>query len=124
MLYICICIYMYIYISACVSRQSLPLQCQYSDTLQRGGRFAAVAAKPVAACLASLHVEYAEHRLNSGILFIFSPVYEYSNLEYEHGPVEYRVHRAEYVIHIRVAASQEYVNIYSTCRPARCGRVS
>jgi len=50
------------------------------------------------------------------ILFIFSPVYEYSILEYVHVPVEYRVHRAEYVIHICVAASQEYVNTYSTCR--------
>ena len=28
----------------------------------------------------------------------------------------YRVHQAEYVIHIRVAASQEYVNTYSTRR--------
>jgi len=40
------------------------------------------------------------------------PFDEYGNLEYEHGPVEYRVHQAEYGIHIRVAASQEYVNTY------------
>jgi len=30
--------------------------------------------------------------------------------------VIYRVHKEEYVIHIRVVAPQEYVNIYSTCR--------
>jgi len=64
----------------------------------------------------SLHVEYAEQRLKYGILFTFSPVYEHSNLEYEHVPVEYRVHRAEYVNHIHVAASQECVHIYSACR--------
>ena len=29
----------------------------------------------------------------------------------------YRVHQAEYGIHILVAASQEYVNTYSTRRP-------
>jgi len=34
-----------------------------------------------------LHVEYAEQRLKYGILFIFSPVYEYSNLAHEHVPV-------------------------------------
>jgi len=28
----------------------------------------------------------------------------------------YRVHQAEYVIRIRVAAPQEYVKSYSTCR--------
>jgi len=51
-------------------------------------------------------------------LFIFRPFYDYSNLGYEHVPVEYRVRQAEYGIHIRVAASQEYVNPYSTCRVA------
>jgi len=44
-----------------------------------------------------------------GILFLFSPFHEYSNLEYEHVPVQYRVHQAEHVIHICAAASQEYV---------------
>jgi len=34
-----------------------------------------------------LRVEYAKQRLKYGILFIFSPVYEYSNLEYGHVPV-------------------------------------
>ena len=63
-----------------------------------------------------LHVEYAERSIEYGIIFIFSPVYEYSNLAYDHVPVECRVHRAEYVIRIRVAASQEYVNTYSTSR--------
>jgi len=51
-----------------------------------------------------------------GILFIFSLFYEYSNLEYVHIHVIYRVHQAEYGIHILVAASQEYVNTYSTRR--------
>jgi len=59
--------------------------------------------------LSTLHVDYAERRINYGILFIFSPFHEYSNLKYEHIPVYYRVHRAEYGIHIAVAASQEYV---------------
>jgi len=31
-----------------------------------------------------LHIEYAERRIKYGILFIFSPIYKYSNLEYEH----------------------------------------
>jgi len=35
----------------------------------------------------NLRVEYVEQRLKYGILFIFSPVYEYSNLEYGHVPV-------------------------------------
>jgi len=51
-----------------------------------------------------------------GILFIRSPFYDYSNLECVYVPVEYRVHQAEYVIHIRLAASQEYVNTHSTRR--------
>jgi len=46
------------------------------------------------------HTEFYSH---------LSRVYEYSNLEYEHVPVSYRVHQAEYGIHIIVAASQEYV---------------
>jgi len=64
----------------------------------------------------ALHVKYAERRIKYGILFIFSPIYEYSNLAYLHVLVYYRVYRAKYGIHIRVAASQEYVNTYSTCR--------
>jgi len=50
------------------------------------------------------------------ILFIFSLFCEYTNLEYVRVPVIYRHHQAEYVIHIRVAASQKYVNTYSTRR--------
>jgi len=50
------------------------------------------------------------------ILFTFSPIYEYTNLDYEHVPVQYRVHQAEYGIHMHVAASREYVNTYSTRR--------
>ena len=62
----------------------------------------------------SLHVEYTERRIKYGIHFIFSPVYEYSTIEYERVAVQYRVHRAEDIIHFPVAASQECVNIYST----------
>ena len=51
-----------------------------------------------------------------GILFIFSLFYEYSNLEYVHIHVIRRVNQAEYVIRVLVAASQEYVNTYSTRR--------
>ena len=60
--------------------------------------------------MSTLHVEYAERRIEYGILFIFRPFHEYSLLECDHIPVEYRVHQAEYGVHIRVAASQEYVN--------------
>jgi len=62
------------------------------------------------------HVEYAGGSIQYGTLFVFSLLYEYSNLEYEHIPVYYRVHSVEYGIHIRVAASQEYVKTYSTRR--------
>jgi len=64
----------------------------------------------------TLHVEYAKRRKAYGILFIISPFHEFSNLEYVHVPIEHRVHQAEYVIHIRVAASQECVNTDSKCR--------
>ena len=63
-----------------------------------------------------LHVEYVERITTHGIVLMFSPVYEHSNFEYKHVPVEYRVYGAECGTHIRVAASQEYVNTYSTCR--------
>jgi len=62
----------------------------------------------------SLHVEYAEQSIKYGILFIFSLFYEYINLEYVRICVIYRVNQAEYVIRIRVAASQEYVNTSNT----------
>ena len=68
------------------------------------------------AWVTTLHVEYAERRRKYGIIFIFSPLYEYSNLDYVRVPVIHRVHQAESVIHMRVAASQEYVNVYSTRR--------
>jgi len=64
----------------------------------------------------ALHVEYAGGGINYVILFIFSPFYEYSNLEYVHIHVIYRVIQTEYVIRILVAVSQEYVNTYSTRR--------
>jgi len=63
-----------------------------------------------------MHVEYTERRTKYGILFMFSLFYEYSNLEYVHIRVICRVNQAEYVIRLLVAASQEYVNTYSTRR--------
>jgi len=55
-------------------------------------------------------------RIKYGILFIFSVFCEYSNLEYVHIHVVYRLNHAEYGIRILVAASQEYVNTYSARR--------
>ena len=49
-------------------------------------------------------VEYARGRIAYGILFILSLFYEYSNLEYVHIHIIYRVNQAEYGIRIRVAA--------------------
>ena len=69
-----------------------------------------------------LHVEYAERSIQYGILFRLSLFYEYINLEYVRIHDIYRVNQAEYVIRIRVAASQEEVNTYSTRRVVvRCG---
>ena len=67
----------------------------------------------------SLHVEYSGGRMEYGILFIVSLFHEYTNLEYVHILVIYRVKRAGYVIRFLVAASQENVNTYSTCRANR-----
>ena len=64
----------------------------------------------------ALHVEYAEGRIEYAILFIFNLCYEYRILECVHVHVICRVYQAEYVIRILVAASQEYVNVYSTQR--------
>jgi len=69
--------------------------------------------------MSSLHVEYAERRKKYHILFMFRLFYEYSNLEYVHICVIYRVTQAEYDIRLRMAASQEYVNTYSTRRMSR-----
>jgi len=66
--------------------------------------------------LDTLHVEYAERRKENDILFIFSLFSEYIHLGYVRIHVIYRVNQAEYGIHIRVVATQEYVNIYSTRR--------
>jgi len=49
---------------------------------------------------------------------MFSLFDEYSNLEYVHVYVICKVIQAEYGIRIRMAASQEYVNTYSTRRVA------
>jgi len=70
----------------------------------------------VCACVCVLHLEYTERRRQNGILFIFSLCFESSNLEYVRAPVIYRGTQAEYGIHILLAASQEYVNTYSTRR--------
>jgi len=61
-----------------------------------------------------LHVEYAERGKEYDILFIFSLFCEY---EYVRIHAIHKVNQAEYGIHILVAASQEYVNSYSTSRP-------
>jgi len=50
------------------------------------------------------------------IIFIFSLFCEYIHLKYVHIHIIYRVHQAEYGIHIRAVAPQDYVNIYSTRR--------
>jgi len=63
-----------------------------------------------------LYVEYAERANEYGILFIVSMHCEYTRLAYVRIYAIYRVYQAEYVIHMRVAASQEYVNTYSTRR--------
>ena len=64
----------------------------------------------------SLRVEYAEPTQRYDILFISSLFCEYINLEYVCIHAIYWVNQAEYVIHMRAAASQEYVNTYSTRR--------
>ena len=66
--------------------------------------------------LVSLHVKYAGGRIKYAILFIVSLFCEYSSLESVPVHVINRVNQAECGIRIRVAASQEYVNTYSTCR--------
>jgi len=53
-----------------------------------------------------------------GILFIFSPFCEYSQLEKVRIYVIYRSNQAEYGINILVVAPQEYVKIYSTRKVA------
>jgi len=47
---------------------------------------------------------------------MFGLLYEYSHLECERIYAIYRVTQAEYDIRIRMAASQKYVNTYSTRR--------
>ena len=67
-----------------------------------------------------LHVEYVERRRKYGILFIFSLFCEYIDLKYVRVPVIYRVTQAESDIRFLVAASQEYVNTFSTRGVNRC----
>ena len=64
----------------------------------------------------NLHVEYAERGKEYGIQFRFRLFCEYIHLEYVRIYVICRVNQAEYVVHIRVAASQQYVNTCLTCR--------
>ena len=64
----------------------------------------------------TLHVEYAERGNEYGILFIFSLYCENRHLEYVRIHVIYRVTQAGYIIRIRMAASPEYVDTYSTGR--------
>jgi len=61
-------------------------------------------------------LKYEGWRIASGLLFIFSLLYEYRHLEYVHLHGIYRVGQAEYITRIRAAASQEYVNAYTTRR--------
>jgi len=63
-------------------------------------------------------------RIKHDIIFRLGLFYEYSNLEYVPLHVIYRVNQAEYGIRILVAASQEYVNTYSTCRKPTRGLAS
>jgi len=58
--------------------------------------------------LSDQHVEFAERRKKYCILFMSSLFHEYSNLEYGHIYVIYRVRQAEYVIRILVAVPREY----------------
>jgi len=63
-----------------------------------------------------LYVEYAGGGIAYGIIFRFSLLYAYGNLECVRIHVICRVNQTEYGIRILVAASQEYVNTYSTRR--------
>jgi len=56
-------------------------------------------------------------RIKYGILFIVNLFYEYSNLAYVYIHGMFRVNQAKCGLRIREAASQEYVNTYSTRRP-------
>jgi len=99
--------------SPCECEHNIPdsLEQQFHLCLDRGVR------------VTRLHVEYAEQRIKYGILSIFNRVCEYIHLEYVHIHGIYRIHQAEYGIHVLVVAQHEYVNIYSTCRVTRLRRV-
>jgi len=60
--------------------------------------------------------EYRERRITYGILFILSPFYECIDLEYLVSMSYTGLLQAEYVIDIRLAVPQEYVNTFSTRR--------
>jgi len=66
--------------------------------------------------VSNLHVEYAKRENECGIPFIFSLFCVYIYLEYVDIHAICRVNEAENGIQIRVAAPQEYVNLYSTRR--------
>ena len=68
----------------------------------------------------ALHVEYADRGIEYGILFMFSPLCEYTHLEYVRIHVICRVNQAGYGLHILLVAPQEYVNIYSTRSVTAC----
>ena len=111
-------IYLYIYIHVCPSIHT-HTHIYISD--REKGVFALGGVKPKESAgprTATPHVEYAERGQEYGILFIFSLFCKYIHHEYVRIPVRYRVHQAVYVIHILVAASQEYVNADSTRRTA------
>ena len=57
----------------------------------------------------TLHVECVERGNEYGMLFTSSLFCQYIHLEYVHIYGMYRANQAEYGIHIRVVAPQEYV---------------
>jgi len=70
----------------------------------------------------TLRVQYGERGNEYDILFICSLFCECIDLGYVRIHVIYRVQQAEYVFRTHVAAPQEYVNTYSTCRLPTLGQ--
>jgi len=66
--------------------------------------------------LASWMLNARNTEKNTVFLFMLSLFCEYGNLQYLHVHVIHRVNQAEYGIRIRVAASQEDVNLFLTRR--------
>jgi len=58
-------------------------------------------------CVQYIYVEYAEGRMKYSIPFTFLPFFMNTVTLHMNMFLSFRVHQAEYVIHILVAASQE-----------------